>query len=270
MKAFTNFLQGPFYKKLMQKLYGIGASVVLVGALFKLMHWPFAGLMLVVGMSTEAIIFFFSAFEPQQDDVLKPEEPAKTPAKATSEIVNVPKIDLSNVDASQLGNNINSISEAAAKMAAVTQSLSKASDSLSSAQALGEEIGKTRQAASALGSQLEDSNKKISSALTDFHKELKNCSDQLHEGNDKYWDKLQQNLKSLNAIQELHIKDAKTFQGEAENFHGELKKFTQNIQSTAEESGKIKTAIGEFRNNVEQLNKVYGSLLSAVNGLKKK
>ena len=48
----------------MGKLYGVGASVVIVGAMFKIMHWPGADLMIVVGMSTEAIIFFFSAFEP--------------------------------------------------------------------------------------------------------------------------------------------------------------------------------------------------------------
>ncbi|MBR0072254.1 MAG: gliding motility protein GldL [Bacteroidales bacterium] len=48
----------------MGKLYGIGAAVVIVGAMFKIMHWGGADLMIVVGMSTEAIIFLFSAFEP--------------------------------------------------------------------------------------------------------------------------------------------------------------------------------------------------------------
>ncbi|MCB9425675.1 MAG: gliding motility protein GldL [Flavobacteriales bacterium] len=45
-------------------LYGLGAAVVIVGALFKLMHWPGASAMLIVGLSTEAIIFGLSAFEP--------------------------------------------------------------------------------------------------------------------------------------------------------------------------------------------------------------
>ncbi|MGV7107031.1 type IX secretion system motor protein PorL/GldL [Flavobacterium sp. U410] len=44
-------------------LYGIGAAVVIVGALFKLMHWPGAGPMLIVGLLTEALIFALSAFE---------------------------------------------------------------------------------------------------------------------------------------------------------------------------------------------------------------
>lgn len=48
----------------MGKLYGFGAAIVIVGALFKLMHWQGAGVMLTLGMSIEAIIFVFSAFDP--------------------------------------------------------------------------------------------------------------------------------------------------------------------------------------------------------------
>lgn len=53
----------------MSKLYGWGASIVIVGALFKIQHWPAAGFFLVLGLSTEAVIFFFSAFEPPHEDV---------------------------------------------------------------------------------------------------------------------------------------------------------------------------------------------------------
>jgi hypothetical protein len=52
----------------MAKLYGIGAAVVIVGALFKIQHWPLADFFLIIGLSTEAIIFFFSAFEPPHED----------------------------------------------------------------------------------------------------------------------------------------------------------------------------------------------------------
>lgn len=52
------------FKNFMAKLYGIGAAVVIIGALFKITHIPGADTMLFVGLSTEAVIFFFSAFEP--------------------------------------------------------------------------------------------------------------------------------------------------------------------------------------------------------------
>ncbi len=57
------------YKKAMGYLYGIGASVVILGALFKLMHWPGASVMLIVGLGAEALIFFASAFEKQEGDL---------------------------------------------------------------------------------------------------------------------------------------------------------------------------------------------------------
>ncbi len=56
------------WKSTMNYFYSIGASVVLLGALFKLQHWPAGGLMLTIGMSTEALIFFLSAFEPMLEN----------------------------------------------------------------------------------------------------------------------------------------------------------------------------------------------------------
>lgn len=51
-------------KKVMNFAYGMGAAVVIIGALFKLMHWPGASLMLIIGLSVEAFIFALSAFDP--------------------------------------------------------------------------------------------------------------------------------------------------------------------------------------------------------------
>lgn len=59
-----NLVRSKGYKNFMAKLYGIGAAVVIVGALFKILHLPGANAMLIAGMGTEAIIFVFSAFEP--------------------------------------------------------------------------------------------------------------------------------------------------------------------------------------------------------------
>ncbi|MDR1343232.1 MAG: gliding motility protein GldL [Prevotellaceae bacterium] len=60
----ANFTESRSWKLFMAKLYGLGAAVVIVGALFKLEHFPGASTMLIVGMSVEAFIFICSAFEP--------------------------------------------------------------------------------------------------------------------------------------------------------------------------------------------------------------
>jgi len=57
------------WKNFMKYLYGWGASIVILGALFKILHLPGAGTMLLFGMSIEAIIFFFSAFEPIHEEL---------------------------------------------------------------------------------------------------------------------------------------------------------------------------------------------------------
>lgn len=57
------------WKSFMTKLYGFGAAVVIVGALFKIQHWPGASPMLIIGLGTEAVIFAFSAFEPIHEEL---------------------------------------------------------------------------------------------------------------------------------------------------------------------------------------------------------
>jgi len=56
-------------KKLMNMVYGLGAAVVILGALFKIMHWPFGNQMLIIGLITEAFVFTVSAFEPVDDEL---------------------------------------------------------------------------------------------------------------------------------------------------------------------------------------------------------
>jgi len=56
-------------KKLFNMAYGIGASIVIVGALFKIQHWDYGSEILTLGMIVEAIVFFISAFEPVEDEL---------------------------------------------------------------------------------------------------------------------------------------------------------------------------------------------------------
>lgn len=59
-------------KKLFNMAYGLGASVVIIGALFKILHWELGplngGILLAIGLITEALIFAVSAFEPVDDE----------------------------------------------------------------------------------------------------------------------------------------------------------------------------------------------------------
>tara|TARA_Y100000589_G_C27091969_1_gene604318 strand:+ start:430 stop:1038 length:609 start_codon:yes stop_codon:yes gene_type:complete len=109
------------FKNLMAKLYGWGASIVILGALFKLMDWPGAGAMLTIGLGTEAIIFFFSAFEKPHEEpdwsLVYPElaymkDPDSSNLTPTQELDNM--LEKANVDQAlitRLGDNLRSFNE---------------------------------------------------------------------------------------------------------------------------------------------------------------
>jgi gliding motility-associated protein GldL len=60
----NNIVKSRGFKNFMAKLYGWGAAVVILGALFKINHYQGSDIMLIIGLGTESVIFFFSAFEP--------------------------------------------------------------------------------------------------------------------------------------------------------------------------------------------------------------
>ncbi len=60
----NNVVRKRGFRNFMAKLYGWGAAVVILGALFKINHYQGADIMLIIGLGTESLIFFFSGFEP--------------------------------------------------------------------------------------------------------------------------------------------------------------------------------------------------------------
>jgi gliding motility-associated protein GldL len=64
MSKISDFLISDKGKRTVNFFYGTGAAVVILGALFKIQHWPGAGIMLSIGMCTEAFLFALSGLEP--------------------------------------------------------------------------------------------------------------------------------------------------------------------------------------------------------------
>src|SRR3954469_25411729 len=68
MNSIALFFETKSGKYLKNLIIGLGASVVLLGALFKIQHWPGASLMLTSGMCTEAFIFAMLGLLPPHAD----------------------------------------------------------------------------------------------------------------------------------------------------------------------------------------------------------
>lgn len=166
-----NFAKTRFYKQFMAKVYGIGAAVVLIGALFKINHYPYADILLIVGLGTEALIFFFSAWEPPHVEpdwsLVYPElagmyggvkgkelKKRKSPTEVLDEMLEKAQIDQATIE--RLGTGMEKLSENALQLNSVTNAaviseefytnLKTASGSASEfSYALGKEVEATNQ-----------------------------------------------------------------------------------------------------------------------------
>jgi gliding motility-associated protein GldL len=147
-------LKSKRWKVLMGYVYGWGAAVVLIGALFKLQHWNYSGPMLVVGLMTEAFIFFISAFEPPMEhpdwarvypelkddyELIEPEEEIQSSLKNNFEAMlgstNISpellsKIGKSLIDLSNTASGISDISAATLATDIYVKNINSASESM--------------------------------------------------------------------------------------------------------------------------------------------
>jgi len=129
-------------KRLFNMAYGLGASIVILGALFKILHWEIGplngGILLAIGLITEAIIFAISAFEPVEDDLDwslvypelaggksvgkdQPKDPEGILSKKLDEMLKDAKIDSELM--SSLGDSIRSFEGAAKGMAPTAEAM---------------------------------------------------------------------------------------------------------------------------------------------------
>ncbi len=162
-----SFVKSRKYKKVMSFVYGWGATIVLIGALFKINHYPYADEMLIVGLGTEGLIFFLSAFEPpfiEPDWSLvypelagmygsvKDKELKKSPSERLNDMFEKAQIDQKSIE--KLGAGMEKLSDNASKLntftdaAVVSEEFYKNMKSASgSAQQLGVVIDKDVEAA---------------------------------------------------------------------------------------------------------------------------
>lgn len=156
------------YKKIMPKIYGIGAAVVIAGAMFKLLNWPGGALMLGIGLTTEAVIFFLSAFEPEDKEVdwsrvypqlnedFSGEFPAQAAAGVNTEGLNE-KLDrllkqapMDKDTVQRLSESMKYLAESAQTLSHFSESMEKMRDASEEAQAFKAELTKLKEQIAAL------------------------------------------------------------------------------------------------------------------------
>jgi len=260
------------WKKFMAKLYGIGAAVVIVGALFKIMHWPFSGPLLVVGLSTEAVIFFFSAFEPLHDEpkweLVYPEladhgsddehdEIAETSSDDGKEELPITEQLDNMLEEAKIGPEL--IESLGSGLRSLSDNAGKLSNISDASVATNQYVDSVRNAATSVD-QLTQNYSKASESLVS----ISMTSD---DGN-SYADSLRSvsaKLQELNQVYDLQLQGSKEQMETNKQFYAGISELMGNLQASVEDTKSYKENIAELSSNLSALNRVYGNMLAAMN-----
>jgi gliding motility-associated protein GldL len=271
-----NFLESKLIKRAIAVAYGLGASVVILGALFKLMHWPGAGTMLVTGMSVEALIFAISVFEalPKEYhwDAVFPELSENYDFN-TLQSQQRPQVGSGNVNfdlsidettTNELKENIQKFSNSMNQMSGLSNLVSAASD-------LAGKMSYTSGSIVAIGesaNMLSDSCNKGAQVIHQLNEQSRAGLEQIHSSYEYYRGQLAtlgRTMGALNSSYELYLLESKKVQNDYSALHNEIQQLAGNINISISETQKLGAQMASLNNNVENLNSIYGSMLTAVN-----
>lgn len=268
-----------FYTFIMPRVTNIGAAVVIIGAMFKILHLPNGGPILAAGLITEAALFGMAAFAPLHAENHRPDwsiiypqldDPEYVPsnkpvlpssgAPAVNQDPSVSK-KLAQIDAAlaksltvdkidSFGNGMKSLSENVTKMS-----------KLSSASVATEEYAKNVKLASNAIVEMNKSYKTTINAMSEMSNASKDAK--------AYHAQVQgltKNLTELNTFYEVEMREAKKHVKSVNDFYKGLGVAVENVSSAGKDAATLKTEMSALAGNLTSLNKVYGSMLAAMKG----
>lgn len=258
-------------------IFAFFAAVVILGALFKIRHWPAADEMITLGLLSEVLVFLVMALL-----VPPPEEPhwqryfpninehpdvekARTgkfevtplalgnsggnPALTKMEDM-LREADITPANLGRLGENFKKLGGTVDKMSDITDMVT----------ATGDYTNKTREATQALG-QMKDAYVGAATSIQHFNAAADGTK-QFHE----QVQVLTKNLSSLNTIYELELQDTNNHLKAMNQFYSNLVNASQAMEGSVGDARKAHEQIALLTNNLGRLNSIYGNMLSAMQG----
>lgn len=282
----SEIVQSSGWKNFMAKLYGIGASVVIIGALFKIMHWNGWQIFLPLGLITEAIIFLFSAFEPLHEELdwtlVYPElagmtdpdevEGIKEAGKAGQATLERFEDLVSNADVGpaafkRLGESLEKISHTTANLSDLSEAASVTSLYVSNVKTAANSVGQLSSNFVQSNAAIQDSVSTLTQSYSALAQSVKQDIANISENSRNYGSQLEnvnKNLSALNAAYELQLRGANEHLKETQAMYSGFGKLMQDLQQSAEETQKYKQEISQLSQNLASLNSIYGNMLAAM------
>jgi gliding motility-associated protein GldL len=271
------FFASKGYKNLMKYVYGYGAAIVIIGALFKIQHWPGADIMLIGGLSTEAIIFGLSAMEPlhaepnwavyypyllPEDERPEGQDVSAFPkpheigggkgsggagdAEVVADMMKKAKIDQPLLD--RLGDAMRDLSKNAEQLKDVTDAASATSSYVSSLDAASKKMATLTEA-------YENASASIT-GLTSSTGDGASFGAQMQ--------KVSTNLEELNKVYELQLQGSSAHLAATQGFQKQVADMMQNLSASVDDTKLYRENMAMLAQNLTDLNNVYGNMLKAM------
>lgn len=257
-----------------KKPYGIGnvvswgATIVIIGLLFKIQHWPMASLFITLGLGMEAVLFFLLGWQREDKDIdwvrvypelsedFRGELPTASARPVASTSSSTAALDKMLDDAKIGPDLVRSLGDGLRTFGDKVAAISKVADAGEATTAFTDKI-------KAAGASYD----KLSSA---FEKASANLAEMANSNVDSkaYHEqvtKLGRNLSQLNAVYELELQDSSAHLKSMNNFYKNLSLTMNNFNESLDDSRQFKEEVGRLAKNLASLNSVYGNMLTAMN-----
>lgn len=250
------------FKRFLHLSSCLGASVVILGALFKIMHWPGSGPMLILGLGTEAFLFaLFASDIPHEEydwSLAYPELGGMGVEEGGEGHSNLPitnQLDNLLEDAKigpelieSLGNGMRSLSDNASRIADISNATAATNEYVDSVKSASRNV-----------STLADTYSKAASAMSD----LANSNDAGYSIGESL-NKVSKNLSALNATYELQLQGSKDHLDATSKFYDGLQDLMKNLHDSVEDTKMYRQEMSKLSSNLTSLNQIYGNMLSAM------
>jgi gliding motility-associated protein GldL len=272
MSGKGGFFASKKYKLFTKYLSGFGASIVIVGALFKIMHWPGCDAMLIIGLLTEAGIFAFIALEPMHDEL---DWTRVFPELGVNENNEENRLLPILKKASGGGGAADALATQLDQSGIDQQLLTRLKDGMSNLADNAKSLGAVSTAAGATDSyvkSLEDASNSLNSLTAQYAESAKSIAGIAGEGQGNFgaeMQKLGQNLSALNNVYELQLKSSNDYLeslSQMSSLQDSIKNIMSDLASSAKDTQVYRENMALLSQNLTDLNNVYGNMLRAMRG----
>jgi len=289
MSSGDSFFESKKFKTIMKYVYGYGGATVIVGAMFKIQHWPGATIMLIGGLGIEAVIFMLSAHEPLHEEIdWTLAYPELALGHSDDDVHALPELDGSSSDETvveqldnmlakakiepelieSLGSGMRSLSENAGKLGDISSASDATNEYVENLKGASEKVGEMGGVYAEASSSISEKAGKLGSAYEKAAasvEEITAASGGVDTNYSEQLDKVSSNLSALNNVYEMQVKSVSDNMKSNEEMLSGINELMNNLHSSIDDTRKYKETMSELTNNLESLNTVYGNMLSAMN-----